>query len=840
MPSNEPGLNHLYVQGYAQSEGFHRRAGGSGLRPRPVNRYEHGMNLKNATELVFSVCDQHRDEVIPDDDELRATGTIIVLEGEDATYPLKIESLTSHTPGKNSRLKWLLLSAHAAEGNTPERATVWVSDKFRPSFLKLFEDYLNEERNTSNNKPRHELLVANISRIRQGVLEDLWTSGSPMPLRGMKCWWEVWLDATSPDVDNWQKCVKKFDLEERQRQLRLNDRLIVWVQATREQIETLLFLAVPITELREPDFIDTIADLPPDEKTEYVSELTGRITSAPRESPAVCVLDTGVLHTHELLKHSLGAEDCHSIFDASSTDVLGHGTLMAGLALYGDLNPIMEGNARIPLQHRLESVRMWPDKNNQPLNPLDYGMATVMAVAYPEIASHERKRTFCLALSTTTQDKPGEPTLWSTAVDALAVGTDITRKDHEIRLLSTPDPHSTRLFLVAAGNVAGYADDYRTNCVNSPIHDPAQAWNALTVGAYTEMVKIPSHPQYQGWKAVAEAGDISPHTSTSVYFDQNRWPIKPDICMEGGNALGDGSGLIEPRVSTMTLLSTGHKTTTALTTANATSAATAQAARLVGLAMQRYPDYWPETIRGLLTHQAHWTQTMQNRLNEDDSKKARQNLLREFGWGVPTEESVLYSQLNAVTLVTQDSFVPFVGKKHSMPCFRLHCLPWPRDVLESLGETKVRLRITLSYFIEPSASRRGWRSKYAYASHGLRFDLQGCFETQDGFIRRVNREAKQPADAARNNDSERWLLGERNRHLGSLHQDEWEGTGTELAHCNSVAVYPVGGWWKNNQRKDRCDLAVRYALILSLQTEEQGVDLYTPIATQLAIPVTIS
>ena len=78
---------------------------------------------------------------------------------------------------------------------------------------------------------------------------------------------------------------------------------------------------------------------------------------------------------------------------------------------------------------------------------------------------------------------------------------------------------------------------------------------------------------------------------------------------------------------------------------------------------------------------------------------------------------------------------------------------------------------------------------------------------------------------------------QRGRHLGSLHQDEWTGTGAELAHGNNVAVYPVGGWWKNNSRKDRRDLPVRYTLLLSLQTKQQGVDLYTPIATQLHIPV---
>jgi hypothetical protein len=81
------------------------------------------------------------------------------------------------------------------------------------------------------------------------------------------------------------------------------------------------------------------------------------------------------------------------------------------------------------------------------------------------------------------------------------------------------------------------------------------------------------------------------------------------------------------------------------------------------------------------------------------------------------------------------------------------------------------------------------------------------------------------------------LVGNNQRNLGSLHQDIWEGTGAELADCDLIAVHPVGGWWKNNKRADRADLPLRYSLIVSLRTPEEEVDLYTPIAVQLAVPV---
>jgi hypothetical protein len=55
-----------------------------------------------------------------------------------------------------------------------------------------------------------------------------------------------------------------------------------------------------------------------------------------------------------------------------------------------------------------------------------------------------------------------------------------------------------------------------------------------------------------------------------------------------------------------------------------------------------------------------------------------------------------------------------------------------------------------------------------------------------------------------------------------------------------LAVYPVGGWWKANKRADRIGRPVHYALLISLRTPDTTTDLYTPIATQLGVPVTVT
>lgn len=553
----------------------------------------------------------------------------------------------------------------------------------------------------------------------------------------------------------------------------------------------------------------------------------------------MCLLDTGVRRSHLLLNSSLTETDLHTLVGAPAGDLHGHGTQMAGLALLGPLDDLLVSNGTIQLSHRLESVKYLPDDGTHAHEPASYGVVTAEAVALPAI-SMARRRAYSMPI-TKPADRPGEPSLWSAAVDALAVGTDIGRSNSGIDLLGPPEADAARLLIISAGNVdPPYEANYQEKCDLSPIEDPAQAWNALTVGAYTDRTQCPTDPSYAGWQALAASGGLSPHSRTGVIAGGPQWPIKPDICMEGGNVLHDGAGDFYADHPLLSLRTTDRRNDTGLGSANATSAATALAGRLAAMAMATYPSYWPETIRGLLTHSAEWTPAMRADIDSEPAKKRRRVLLTRYGWGVPRVEAVLSSSQQAVTMVVQDQFVPFTGDDFRMRQFRLHRLPWPVAVLEDLGPADVELRVTLSYFVEPSAARRGWRRYYAYASHGLRFELQSPDETTPELIRRVNRQAvvEEESQTKPSSGSDNWTVGSDQRGKGSLHQDIWFGYGPELARTGGVlAVHPVGGWWKNNQRKDRAERSARYALLVSLRTRVENVDLYTPIATSLEVPV---
>lgn len=845
MADGREHLSHLLVENRTADEDFTRRGRGN-PRTRPVeDRVSHGQGRLNELKAALAAGMTAREEFLTEE-ELRALGTIITLEGTGSAYPLKLDTLqrsSRHRDPDRKKPQWLLLSVLPGdeETATPERATVWISDEYREQFLQLFEDYLAKESDKGN--PRNNGLVANVARIRSTVLLDLWQSdGSPPD--AAETWWEIWLRPSASGPDLLRRFAEANGLSISQRQLRLVDRDVMWIASTWDQLGVLPFTAIPIAEIRRPEFIDTIDDLAVEEQAEFVEDLAERIEPANELQPAVCHLDTGVARTHRLLEGSLAPQDLHTVIGSSGFDTEGHGTKMAGVALLGtNFDSYLLRTDQVPLRHRLESVRILPTKSEKPHDRLTYGDVTAQAVSLPEIAS-ARRRIFCMPVSTNsdTSDNPGQPTLWSSTIDALAVGTSVVRERDQLRLMTPPDTDAARLIVVSAGNVQTWVADHLAESDSSPVRDPGQAWNALTVGACTDLTETPTDPAYAGWTSLAQAGDLSPHSRTSLNYGPRPWPIKPDVVMEGGNVLHDGASMFEPNHPTLSLRTTGHTNDQAVSSANATSAATAQAARLGAIVMATYPEYWPETVRALIVHSAQWTPAMRHELDQARKKglQAHQMIMRRYGWGVPTEDQVLFSSDRAVTLVVQDEFTPFEGDDFTSPSFRLHDLPWPQQVLQEMGAGPVSLRVTLSYFVEPTASRRGWRQRYTYPSHGLRFELQDPLESEVEFVQRVNRESRTEEAGGRPTGGQvSWLVGANQRNYGSLHQDLWETTGAELASTGKIAIYPVGGWWKYNKNPDRIDRPVRYSLVISLKTPETDVDLYTPVATLLHVPVEI-
>src|SRR5262249_24222904 len=220
-----------------------------------------------------------------------------------------------------------------------------------------------------------------------------------------------------------------------------------------------------------------------------------------------------------------------------------------------------------------------------------YGAVTATATSLVEIEAPHRRRAFSLAMTAKDiaagQDATGaivmgQPTSWSAAVDALAAGRSVQTTDDGLVFLDEAENSARRLFLVSAGNVhpADFQDDHLLRSDLDPVEDPAEAWNALTVGAYTQMDSLATaNPHWAGWTPVAARGELSPHSRTSVTY-ASTWPVKPDVVLEGGNVARSPAGTSYDTPEELQLATTKAPTThpRLLTVTCATSAAPAHTA----------------------------------------------------------------------------------------------------------------------------------------------------------------------------------------------------------------------------------------------------------------------
>lgn len=718
-------------------------------------------------------------------------------------------------------------------------ATVFVPEGKLTHFEKLVSEYVGYKTD-KNGAPRdnHNLIDA-IRTLRVASFESLWTDATEaLPTNDADAiWWEAWLPLgrhAQQTLADFRTVAELAGLLVSERALYFPERIVAQLHGSKAQLLQSSLVLNMVAELRRAKTTaEFFTGLVPHEQAEWQHDMQARLQSEPAGNSYVTLLDTGINHGHPLLAPFVADEDRHAIEPGwGLDDGNGHGTELAGLALLGDLTHALADQLPLRVAHRLESVKVlrWAGDNEGE----SHGAITAEAVARVEITAPERRRVFAMAVSSTDGLDRGRPSSWSAEVDRLA-------SDFE------GQGSAPRLFVLCAGNTsdsnawATYPDSLATNSV----HDPGQAWNALTVGACSELTTI-SEVDAQQYVAVAPAGHLSPYTTTSTTW-QNGWPFKPDIVMEGGNTAIEPTGFA-CQMGSLSLLTTSHLPHERVFSLSwATSAATALAAGMCAKIAAAYPDFWPETLRGLMVHSARWTQPMLDTYTPGGvrNRQTLRALLRHCGYGVPSLERALYSAANSLTMIVQDRLQPYYKAEQGGIKTRemhFHDLPWPTDTLAALGNAPVTLRVTLSYFIEPNPGERGGIDKYAYQSHALRFAVRRPLESRVEFKRRINAQAdaaEQGLPGAAPGGDAGWTIGEKLRARGSLLSDSWTGTAAELANRGQLAVFPAVGWWRNRTTHQRFDRSARYSLLISIEAPTVDQDLYVQVAQQIAAAVAV-
>ncbi|MFH0795155.1 MAG: S8 family peptidase, partial [bacterium] len=514
---------HIILSDTSITERFSAIAAGGGRPPvlPQLDRATHGQGLRSRIETLKSAAAEAK---IAQQAAGMESGYGIQIQFRSFDdVALAFESLARDKSGIE------LMNVRQEEHRTT--ATVFVPEGKFEHFEKLITEYLEEKRDRNGKVRDHKALINTIEDIRSATFEALWTdTADALPANEDECiWWEVWL----PIRGDRQRTLREFrNIAERigfrisEGELVFPERTVVLMTGTQRQIRKSMMLLNSVAELRRAketaEFFDS---LNPSEQREWVDNLLLRTTTSRGELPSICILDTGVNNGHPLLTLSLSPNDLHSIHpDAGTADENGHGTQMAGIALYGDLTDALDSEGRILLTHLLESVKLLRhDGDNEGKH---HGHLTVEAIARPEIQAPDRSRVFSMAITAKDNRDRGRPSAWSATLDRLASDCD-------------GDGLSPRLLVVSAGNINDNHAwlNYPNSNSSDSIHDPGQSWNVLTVGAFTEKTRI-TEDDTESFTPIAASGDLSPFSTTSMTWAKP-WPLKPDVVMEGGNTAKD-------------------------------------------------------------------------------------------------------------------------------------------------------------------------------------------------------------------------------------------------------------------------------------------------------------
>ncbi|MCI5090843.1 S8 family peptidase [Phaeodactylibacter sp.] len=812
----------IFIKGSKEDHSYTSpQSGGPGYRLPTRNRRNHGDRLLEKLNDAWREFEEVKNQ--------REAVALPVSHGIYLEFKSRIGFDLVTKSLENIKQGIRLLNVKSSSGGEQETviATVYIPAGKENYFISKVQAYLDED--TSKGNPKNAPLVESIENVQLAIFESFWQDSPELIPEQNPEWCEVWIRTNKRDADlvEFVQTCTTLGIEIQNSAIFFPERTVVLVKADKAQLTELFQASDKIAEYRRArETVRFFVELNNVEQTEWVEDIRQRIELDEDIDTSIYILDTGINNGHRLIELSLSDEDLHSYLDDWGVhDHKGHGTNMAGVAIFGDLSKELQSQDHIELKHVIESGKILPPTGEN--EPKLYGFITQQLVSKAEIQAPERKRIICMAVTTDQYDQ-GKPSSWSGAIDSLTSGAD---------------DGVYRLIILSAGNVPKDWGKYPEINLISSVHSPSQSWNAISVGAFTELTKIEDE-NLNGYRPLAPSQGLSPFSTTSLTWETTKWPIKPDVLFEGGNVAINNDDGFPTECDDLSVLTTHYKPNDAqFESFCMTSAATAKASWMAAKIQAEYAEAWPETVRGLIIHSADWTETMKDQFFIGGSDKAKyRNLIRACGYGVPNLNKAIYCTNNNLVLIAQESLQPFNKERGSYKTKDMHFyeLPWPKEVLLNMGDTPVKLKVTLSYFIEPGPGEVGWKDKYRYRSHGLKFDVNSETESKKDFIKRINKAARdENEDLDTTNDSQRWAIGSQSRHLGSVHSDFIEKSAVEIASCNFIGVYPAVGWWKQRHHLGKWNKSTRYSLIVSLETPAQEVDLYSPVAVSLEIPIQI-
>lgn len=419
--------------------------------------------------------------------------------------------------------------------------------------------------------------------------------------------------------------------------------------------------------------------------------------SAPDDNATgILIIDSGIVSNHPMLEKCVGGEDNFQSGEEQTQDTVGHGTAVAGCAVYGDIGQALENKSFAPSNWLFSAKVMYSDGN--PTN----------ALYDPEkLLEHQFKDAVESFLS--------NPEYHIKVVNiSLGNADEVWHKDYNRQLplaalideLAFTFPHV--VFIVSVGNqsplncydsIADIKENYPKYLLENDdftLINPATAALALTIGSIAHEVQIEQerYGAEQIKTAIAQAHQPSPFTRTGLGINDM---IKPELVEYGGNMiLSEQYGRIVKDKGGQLPLLNKQVANPIIRFDVGSSFSAPKVAHLAGRIANQYPDKSANFIKNMLLIGADYPFPASKDFYSKTSKKeAEQAHLSIVGYGLSQFDRAIHSFDNRAVLWDEGQI--------TMNQLKVYSLQLPELFFTETGKKKIM--VTLTFTPETRATR---------------------------------------------------------------------------------------------------------------------------------------
>ncbi|WP_238653917.1 S8 family peptidase [Paenibacillus piscarius] len=375
------------------------------------------------------------------------------------------------------------------------------------------------------------------------------------------------------------------------------------------------------------------------------------VIAPPDNATGILVVDSGIISNHPLLEKAVGDEQNFQSGEREGQDIVGHGTAVAGMSIYNDLETSIHERKFQPTNWLFSAKVMYGETDF-------YGNVTPI---YDETKLLENQLNEAIRVFLDNPDNNIKVVNISFGNSYEIVGSRNTRQFPLANLIDELAlEYRGVVFVVSTGNqkpvnfyeLEDMIEQYPKFMVENPdfkIINPATAALALTVGSIAPAVRIANYrAEEEIWNPIAREAEPSPFSR--VGFGINGM-IKPELVNHGGNLIlrKNFNRVVENVGGKMTILS--NKITESLFGFDTgTSFSAPKISNIIGQIANNFPNASANFLKNLLLQSTSVTPVPNMRYTPSKNDKAK---LQMTGYGMPNLDKAMYSQDNRIVLLDE-------------------------------------------------------------------------------------------------------------------------------------------------------------------------------------------